>query len=114
MKKQEQYLEQLLASGFVDSRKLAGVANAKDLPRGEYGLCLMCLKGSTLNIYDTNLKQEVGPLLYCVDLKKVTKLKTSTFLFNCYIKFTYEDFRYKLVDCLHKELYNAIRQEASV
>lgn len=109
--KQEKFLNGLLIRGIVDVRKLAGVANAKKLPNGEFGLCLMCLKDSTLNLYDTNFKQEVGEILYSVDLKKVTNLKTSSFLFNSYIKFTYEGFDYKLVDCAYKELYSAIEKE---
>lgn len=111
--KQEKFLNGLLIRQLVDGRKLAGVANAKRLPRGEYGFCLMCLKDSTLNLYDTNFQQEVGELLYSIDLKQVTNLKTSTFFFNCYIKFTYEGFDYRLDDCLHKELYNAIKSEVA-
>ena len=111
MSKFDQYLDGLLIRGLVDNRKLAGVANARNLPNGEFGFCLMCLNGSTLDLYDTNMKQEVGELLYSVDLKKVTNLKTSAFIFNSYIKFTYDGFRFKLVDCVHKELYKAIQQE---
>jgi len=110
--KQERYLNNLLLRGMVDTRKLAGVANAKKLPNGEFGFCLVCLNGSTLNLYDTNFKQEIGELLYSVELKKVTNLKTSSFIFNSYIKFTYEGFNYKLVDCAYKELYEAIENEA--
>ena len=109
--KQEKFLDGLLIRGIVDVRKLAGVANAKKLPNGEFGFCLMCLNGSNLNLYDTNFKQEVGPLMYSIDLKKVTNLKTSSFIFNSYIKFTYEGFDYKLVDCAYKELYSAIENE---
>ncbi len=109
--KQERYLDGLLIRQLVDIRKLAGVANAKKLPNGEFGFCLMCLKDSTLNLYNTNLRQEVGEHLYSIDLKKVTNLKTSSFLFNSYIKFTYEGFNYKLVDCLYKKLYSAIKAE---
>ncbi|MBQ3004677.1 MAG: hypothetical protein IJD88_01980 [Clostridia bacterium] len=109
--KQEKFLNELLLRGIVDDRKLVGVANAKKFPNGEFGFCLMCLKDSTLNFYDTNFKQEVGELLYSVDLKKVTNLKMSSFVFNSYIKFTYEGFDYKLVDCSHKELYSAIESE---
>ncbi len=109
--KQEKYLDNLFAKGIVDIRKLAGVANARKLPNGEFGFCLMCLKDSTLNLYDTNFDQEVGELLYSIDLKKVTNLKTSSFIFNSYIKFTYEGFDYKLVDCVYKELYSAIEGE---
>ena len=103
----------LLVRGLVDNRKLAGVANAKSLPNGDFGLCLMCLKDSTLNIYDTNFQQEVGQLLYSVNLKEITNLKTSNFLFNAYIKFTYQGFKYKLVNCVHKELYAAISLESA-
>ena len=46
-KKQEKYLNGLLLRGIVDTRKLAGVANAKKLPNGELGFCLMCLNGSS-------------------------------------------------------------------
>ena len=109
--KQEQFLKGLLMRGLVDERKLAGVANAERLPDGSVGFCLMCLKGSTLDIYDTNFQQEVGQLLYSIDLKKVSNLKTSTFILNCYIQFTYEGFRYRLTNCLHKELYKAIKSE---
>lgn len=111
MSKFDQYLDGLLIRGLVDNRKLAGVANARNLPNGEFGFCLMCLNGSTLDLYDTNMKQEVGELLYSVDLKKVTNLKTSAFIMNSYIKFNYEGFSFKLVDCVHKELYHAIHQE---
>lgn len=111
MSKFDKYLDGLLIRGLVDNRKLAGVANARKLPNGEFGFCLMCLNGSTLDLYDTNMKQEVGQLLYSVDLKKVTNLKTSAFIMNSYIKFNYEGFSFKLVDCVHKELYKAIQQE---
>lgn len=109
--KQEKYLNGLLLKGIVDTRKLSAIANARQLPNGEFGLCMICLKDSTLNLYDTNFKQEVGPLLYSVNLKKVTNLKMSSFVFNSYIKFTYEGFRYKLVDCSYKEIYDAIKNE---
>ena len=111
--KQEKYLNDLLLREIVDTRKLAGVANAKRLPNGEFGFCLMCLNGSILNLYDTNFQQEVGELLYSVDLKKVTNLKMSTFVLNSYLKFTYEGFHYKLVACSYKALYKAIEKEAS-
>ena len=111
MKKFEIFLNGLLVRGLVDDRKLAAVAHASDLPNGEFGFCLICLNGSRLDLYDTNIKQEVGELLYSIDLKKVSNLKTSAFMFNSYIKFTYEGFKYKLVDCVDKKLYNAIKSE---
>ena len=109
--KQERYLNNLLLKGVVDIRRLAGVFNAKKLPNGEFGLCLVGLNGSTLKIYDTNMKQEVGELLYSIDLKNVTNLKMSSFVFSSYLKFTYEGFDYKLADCSYKEFYQEIEKE---
>ena len=113
MSKSDDLLNEWLVKGLVDSRKLAAVANARSLPNGEYGFCLMCLNGSTLNLCDINIRSEVGPQLYSIDLKKVSNLKTSTFIFNSYIKFTYEGFPYKLINCVHKALYRAIKEEAA-
>lgn len=60
MKKSDKYLDGLLIRGLVDVRKLAGVANAKRLPNGEMGFCLMCLNNSTLNLYDQILSRKLG------------------------------------------------------
>ncbi len=109
--KQERYLNNLLLRGMVDTRRLTGIANAKKLPNGEFGLCLICLKDNVLYLYDTNFKQEIGELLYSIDLKKVTNLRTSSFVFHSYLKFTYEGFNYKLVDCSFKALYQGIEDE---
>ena len=96
--KQEAYLKDLLIRGIVDNRKVAVCSNAKKLPNGEYGLCLLCLNGSELAIYDTDFSQNVGPRLYSVDLKQVSDFKSSSFIFNRYMKFTYQGFRYALAD----------------
>ena len=98
MTKQEVFLSGLFEKGLVDQRKIAVVANAKSLPRGEFGLCLLCLKGSLLGVYDTNFKQDIGPLLYEIDLKNISALKGSSFVFNRYLKFTYNSFHYKFAD----------------
>lgn len=96
--KQEAYLIDLLIRGLVDNRKVAVVSNAKKLPNGEYGLCLLCLNGSELAIYDTDFHQNVGPRLYTIDLKQVSGFKSSSFIFNRFIKFTYQGFHYALAD----------------
>lgn len=113
-KKQDAFLESLLERGIVDNRKLSAVGNARRLPNGEYGYVLMCLKNNSLNIYDTDFSQNVGDLLYCINLRDVTDLKTSTFIFNCYIKFTYQGFKFKIDNALHKQLYTAIKKEAGI
>ena len=96
--KQEAYLKDLLIRGLVDNRKVAVLSNAKKLPNGEYGLCLLCLNGSQLSVYDTDFSQRVGPRLYEIDLKQVSDFKSSSFIFNRYMKFTYQGFRYALAD----------------
>ena len=98
MTKQDAYLAGLFENGLVDERKMAVVANAKSLPGGEFGLCLLCLKGSVLSVYDTDFKQNVGALMYEIDLKRASALKASSFVFNRYLKFTYNSFPYKFVD----------------
>lgn len=114
MNKQEQYLDNLLIRGIVDIRKQVVVASAKKLPRGEFGLCLMCLNQNFLNIYDTNMKQDVGELLYSVDLTKITNFKASSFVFNTYLKFTYSNFKYKIVGFARaKDFISAVTSELS-
>lgn len=108
MKKWDKYLDGLLIRGLIDTRKQAAFMNAKRLPNGEFGLCLLCLNGNILNIYDTDLKQTVGMLMYSIDLTKITNLKASAFPINSYLKFTYDGFDYKFVDCVAKTFYKAI------
>lgn len=111
MKKWDKYLDGLLIKGLIDIRKQAAFFSARKLPNGEYGLTLLCLKDNILNIYDTDLKQNVGILMYSVDLTKVTNFKSSTFMLNSYLKFTYEGNDYKFVDCVMKSFYEAVKSE---
>lgn len=96
--KQELYFNRLLVNGIVDSRKIAVVANAKKMPNGEFGLCLLCLKDQFLNVYDTDFSQNVGAHLYKVNLKEVSDFKCSSFVFNRYLQFSYQGFKYRAGD----------------
>lgn len=111
MKKWEKYLDGLLIKGLVDIRKQAAFFSARKLPNGEFGLCLLCLKDNVLNIYDTDMKQNIGMLMYSVDLTKVTNYKASTFMLNSYLKFTYDGYDYKFVDCVMKSFYETVKSE---
>lgn len=113
VKKMEERLIRYMNQGLIDERKLCAVGNAKRLPGGEFGFVLMCLKGHHLDFYDTDIRDDIGQLLYSVDLRQVTDLKTSTFIFNSFIQFTYQGFRYKIVDAMAKDLYNAIKEEVT-
>lgn len=93
-----QLLDILLEKGMITERNAAVVANAKMLPNCEWGLVLLCLKEKTLSIYDIDYQHNVGALLYEIDLTKASDFKTSYFVFNRYLNFVYEGFRYKFAD----------------
>lgn len=113
MTKQEIFLNTLFDQGIVDERKMAVVANAKALPSGGFGLCLLCLKGSILSVYDTDFQQNLGAKLCEIDLRGISGLKASAFVFNRYMKFDYASFTYKFADFGNaKEFIAAISAEA--
>lgn len=110
--KQERFLKGLLIRGMVDERKIAYAAGARNLPDGEYGLCLLCICKNTLSVYELDFRQQVGEKLYDIPLNQITKLKASSFLLNSHLIFTYNDFRYKFVDFGGgKPLLAAVREE---
>lgn len=102
----------LAQKGLIDERKAVVVANAKSLPGGEYGFSLLCLNGHTLNVYDIDLSQNMGDLLYTIDLRRVTAAKASANFFNRYLKLTYDGFVYKFADFgTAKEFATAVLSE---
>jgi len=98
MSKQDDFLNGLLQRGLVDARKMAVVASAKRLPNGKFGFCLLCLKENKLHVYDTDFQQNVGLLMYSIDLSKISEVKSSAFIFNRYLHFTYNGFKYRFAD----------------
>lgn len=97
---------------LIDARKAVVVANAKTLPKGEYGFTLLCLNGHTLNVYDIDYAQNMGPLMYTIDLRRVTAAKASANFFNRYLKLTYDGFEYKFADFGNaKEFATAVLSE---
>lgn len=96
MMKHEEWVEKY--KELMDNRQLAVCANAKKLPNGEFGLCYLLLKDNFINVYDTDMKGNLFELLYSINLKQVSNLKSSSFIFNPYLKFDYENFTYKFVD----------------
>ena len=98
MAKFEALLDTLYSKNLVDERKMAVIANAKALPNGLFGLCILCLNGHTLTAFDTNFSQTLGGKICEIDLQEVSAFKASSFVFNRYIKFEYNSFAYKFVD----------------
>ena len=81
------FQEKLIADGFCDARGAGFCATATKLPRGEYGMVALCVNGSSLNLYDVDMKSNLGQLLYTVDLKKAENLKIRTGIFSQVLKF---------------------------
>ena len=110
--KHQKFLKGLLIRGLVDERKIAYAAGARSLPNGEFGLCLLCIRGNLLCVYELDIFQTIGEKLYEIPLDQIKGLKASTFLLNSYLIFTYQDFRYKFVDFGGgKPLISTIREE---
>ena len=98
MAKFEELLETLHAKNLIDERKMAVIANAKALPNGSFGLCILCLNGHILTAFDTDFSQNLGGKICEIDLHGVAAFKSSSFVFNRYIKFEYNSFVYKFAD----------------
>ncbi len=90
----EQVKEELLKAGLLDEEKSVVFATAKSLPRGEYGLVILALNDRFLTILDTDFSQRIGDILYEIPLRQITAIKSSDFVFNPYLKFNYDEFRY--------------------
>ncbi len=94
----EQVKDEMLARGLVDERKNVVFANAKSLPGGGYGLCLLAVKGSLLTVCDTDFSQQVGEILCVIPLDQIAELKASDFVLRRYLQFRYQDFTYRFAD----------------
>lgn len=101
--KYEEWIEKY--GNLMDDRHIAVCANAKKLPNGEFGLCYLLLKDDFINIYDTDMKGNLFDLLYSINLKEISNFKSSSFIFNPYLKFEYENFTYKFADFGNAKLF---------
>ena len=98
MAKFEELLDNLHRNNLVDDRKMAVIANAKSLPDGSFGLCVLSLNGHTLFACATDFSQNLGEIICQIDLHQVSGFKSSSFVFNRYIKFEFNAFTYKFAD----------------
>ncbi len=96
---------------LIDDAQAAVVANAHALPQGEWGFCLLAIKGRHLYVLDTGMHNEVGELMYAFDLRQVSNVKTSTFCLNPYLKFDYQGKRVKLYDFGNAKKFVAVFEE---
>ena len=94
----EQVKSELLERGLVDNRKIVVFANAKNLPSGAYGLCILAVSSNTLTVFDTDFSQRIGDILYVIPLDQIKDIKASDFIFRRYLQFTYNDHRFHFAD----------------
>lgn len=113
MSKYEQTLTKAKSENLIDERKVMVFSTAKTLPNGEYGLCLLCVNGNTLGIYDTDFNQNIGEMLYKITLSRISNIKNSSFIFNRYLKFEYEGCKYHLADFGDAKRFNEVILEES-
>ena len=112
MKKNEKMLRDLLLRGMVDSRMMATAAHAVRLPNQSTGLCMLCINGSNLMVWEVNFRQQYGDLIFSIPLNQIHRLKFSSFLFYSYLKFDYQDFHWKFTDLpIGRDFFETIRAE---
>jgi len=108
------FQDKLISDGYCDSRGAGFCATATSLPKGEYGMVALCVKGSRLNLYDVDLKSNIGDLLYEVDLKRTDVLKIRTGILTQVLKFEYEGAIYSFTNFAGvKPALKVIEEEAN-
>ena len=108
------YQEKLIAEGYCDPRGAGFCAKATRLPRGEYGIVALCVVDKWLNLYDVDLKSNIGQLLYTVNLKQIENLKIRTGFFSQVLKFEYNGEAYSFTDFVGvKPALQVIEEEAN-
>ena len=108
------FQEKLIADGYCDNRGAGFCATATQLPKGEYGLVALCVNGNKLNLYDVDMRSNLGDLLYVVDLKQIENLKIRAGIFSQVLKFNYNGSAYSFTNFLGvKPALKVIEEEAS-
>lgn len=94
------FQEKLIANGYCDNRGSGFCATATYLPFaiGREGLVALCVKGNNLDIYDVDIKSNIGELLYTVELSNVDKLKIKSNFFSQVLKFEYKYMRFSFTN----------------
>ena len=108
------FQDKLIAGGYCDNRGAGFCASAPKLPNGEYGLVLLCVNGNKLNLFDIDIRSNIGELLYVVDLKQIENLKIQAGIFSQVLKFEYNGSTYSFTNFLGvKPALKVIEEEAN-
>lgn len=108
------FQDKLIAGGYCDNRGAGFCASATKLPNGEYGLVLLCVNGNKLNLFDIDIRSNIGELLYVVDLKQIEKLKIRAGILSPVLRFEYNGYTYSFKNFVGvKPALKVIEEEAS-
>ena len=108
------FQEKLVSGGYCDERGAGFCATAVALPGGEYGIVALCVKESRLYLYDIDMRNNMGELLYTADLKKIENLKIKTGILSQQLRFDYDGFTYKFTNFVGvKPAFKVIEEEAN-
>lgn len=106
--------EKLIAGGYCDNRGAGFCATATQLPYGMRGMVLLCVNGNNLNLYDIDMKDNIGELFYTVELKNIENLKIRAHFFSQVLKFDYKGSRFSFTNFLGvKPSLKVIEEEAN-
>lgn len=92
------FQDRLISEGYCDSRGAGFCATATKLPKGEYGIVALCVNGNVLNLYDVDMKSNLGELLYEINLKEINNLKIKAGFLSQKLKFDFEGFTYSFTN----------------
>ena len=107
------FQEKLITEGYCDNRGAGFCATATKLPNGEYGMVALCVNGSKLNLFDVDMRSNLGNLLYAVDLKQIENLKIRAGIFSQVLKFEYNGYTYSFTNFVGvKPALKVIEEEA--
>ncbi|MBO5049233.1 MAG: hypothetical protein J6C41_02225 [Oscillospiraceae bacterium] len=107
------FQDRLIAEGYCDNRGAGFCASAAKLPNGEYGLVLLCVNGNNLNLFDIDIKSNIGELLYVVELKKIENLKIRAGILSPVLRFDYNGYTYSFKNFVGvKPALKVIEEEA--
>ena len=108
------FQDKLIADGYCDNRGAGFCATATQLPNGDYGMVALCVKENILNLYDVDMKSNLGALLYAVDLSKIENLKIKAGIFSQVLKFSFEGAAFSFTNFVGvKPALKVIEEEAN-
>ena len=108
------FQDKLIADGYCDNRGAGFCATATHLPNCEYGMVALCVNGNQLNLYDVDMKSNLGDLLYRVNLSQVEQLKIKSGIFSQVLRFEYAGAVYAFTNFVGvKPALKVIEEEAA-